>query len=345
MKSTVATAFILLWMGVATSALGFAQDRSSEAQSALPGSRPSQSDARIAAADVDQRVVASLPTWKGRRAEIVDHFDLTQLFATRRKWTFVVAALPASRMSAYGEERTTGSLAECFVEDLTPSCKYAIARDDSSWYSIPVRYESAEVVYAGAHRTAPLLLVDAGSAHGGDGSHAIFTQLFIYDRQADRFKSVFSNMTGSNNNQGTRFVENGPLQGDVIVDYPTDHAPYTYWIEVYRQRKSGRYARIVRYRSRTAYGDGNPIPVIDSEMPEILRRLDLWRPGDPLPVPLRLPDDGCARLFMRDGEEWCKQPGVTSRATSPSRLQQAIRQRSAAGQSLPALPDFSRPWW
>jgi hypothetical protein len=45
--------------------------------------------------------------------------------------------------------------------------------------------------------------------------------------------------------------------------------------------------------------------VIDSEMPEILRHLGLWHPGDPLPVPSHLPE-GCKHLVLRHQEEWCK---------------------------------------
>jgi len=116
---------------------------------------------------------------------------------------------------------------------------------------------------------------------------------------------VFLNVTGRNNNEATRFVERGPLTGDVIVDYPTEDAPYTYWIEVYRAGKSGQYARILRYRGRTGYADGNRLAVADSEMPEILQHLELWKPGDALPVPAQMPQ-GCSKLFMRQNEEWCK---------------------------------------
>lgn len=76
-------------------------------------------------------------------------------------------------------------------------------------------------------------------------------------------------------------------------------------IEVYAPGNSGRYARILRYRSHTGYGDGNPLPVIDSEMPAILERLGLWKPGDALPVPEPLPAN-CGRLILNRGEEWCR---------------------------------------
>ena len=67
--------------------------------------------------------------------------------------------------------------------------------------------------------------------------------------------------------QQTRYVRDGPLRADLIVDTPSGCC---YRIDVYRQDDSGRYARILAYRSHTVYGDGNPLLVSDSEMPESL---------------------------------------------------------------------------
>jgi hypothetical protein len=43
--------------------------------------------------------------------------------------------------------------------------------------------------------------------------------------------------------------------------------------------------------------------VIDSEMPEIERRLGFWKSGDPLPVPERAQ---CASYMLKNGIEWCQ---------------------------------------
>jgi hypothetical protein len=161
------------------------------------------------------------------------------------------------------------------------------------------------VVYAKSGRSNPLLLAKVCGPQIFDGNCGIATALYRYNREADRFIRVFLNLTDRNNNEATRFVGRGPLQGDVIVDYPTEHAPFTYWVEVYRAEKSSQYIRILRYRARTVYADGNPLAVINSEMPEILHHLGLWQPGDALPVPEHLPQV-CSQLFMRKGEEWCK---------------------------------------
>jgi len=129
--------------------------------------------------------------------------------------------------------------------------------------------------------------------------------LFAYDRKAERFRVVFFKMMGTSNNQETRFIETGPMVGSVVVAYPTEDPPFTYFVEVYRRTSDNEYSRVLKYRGRTGYGDGNPLPVIDSEMPETLRRLGLWKTGDALPVPPSLPR-GCTRLVMRKGVEWCE---------------------------------------
>jgi len=231
---------------------------------------------QIPQTEVNKAVIASLPTSHGSSADIVERLDLTGPFETRTHWELVVARVPGTRLDALSlQPVTSGTLAECFVNGLTPHCKYSMPPKPSSlsWYSTPVDLYSTTVVFAGAHHSEPLLLVKAGSAHGGNGGHTIFSQLFTYVRSANRFKSVFSNTTGSNNNQETRFIDDGPLRGDVIVAVPTENAPYAYWVSVYVRPGDSRYSRVLRYRSATRYGDGNPMAVIDSEMPNILERL------------------------------------------------------------------------
>jgi hypothetical protein len=128
--------------------------------------------------------------------------------------------------------------------------------------------------------------------------------MFAYDRARDKFYLVFHDIVPRNNNGTTRFVETGSLLGDVVSATPTSSAPYGYFVSVYRRDAADHYARILRYRCKTRYNDGNRLSVVDSDMPEILRRLGLWKPGDPLPVPFAKPDD-CTKLARIRGEEWC----------------------------------------
>ena len=265
---------------------------------APPGARANQSPAQISWSEIDQSVVSSLPTLNGESANIVSRIDLTRPFNTQTQWTFVAAILPGSHTDGASEEPVKGGpLAQCFVHDLRPHCAYT-ATSSVLNYSIPIELYSAKVVFRGANSTRPVLMIKTGGASGGDGDHYILTELFSYDRQLNEFKSVFSNATGSNNNQRNRFIDEGPLRGDLIVDEP---AGCCYRIAVYRPGASGRYVSILSYRGHTVYGDGNSLSVSDSEMPEILRRLGLWHKGDALPIP----HDGCTPV-MRRGEEWCQ---------------------------------------
>jgi hypothetical protein len=274
-----------------------------------PHALANQATGKLLTQEIDRRMLASLPTWHGRSASIVDDLDLTFPFATQGQWTFVVARLPGSRLDAFLEPVDGGSLAVCLVEQSTPHCKYTLPPSESSlsWFSVPVAFYSAQIVLPGLDRAHPLLLLSTGAASGANGGHAIYTQLFAYDRQRDQFESVFHNGVGSNNNQETRFVEHGPLRGDVIVAAPTESAPYGYWISVFPWNSSHPYSSIaLRYRSGTRYGDGNPLPVIDSEMPNILKHLGQWKSGDRLPIPGRMPMDCTGHLYLRGGEEWCE---------------------------------------
>ena len=268
--------------------------------------------AKAAPADsgVDRAVLASLAATYGIRSSVVAHVDLTGPFGTTAPWTLVVAKQPDDEgLDAYGAGGE-GAVSVCFVRGARPQCSDALFRAlyEKHQYVLAdgVRplYALFESRVVRASASTPLLALKACSAHGGNGSCGISTFLFAYDAGQDRFRVVFSNLTGSNNNQATRFIEDGPLQGDVVVATPTDEAPFTYWIEVYRPAADGAYGRVLRYRGRTGYGDGNRLSVIDSEMPTLLARFGHWKPGDALPVPPVLPA-GCTRLTLRKGVEWC----------------------------------------
>ena len=161
---------------------------------------------------------------------------------------------------------------------------------------------AARIVYPRGPMAAPFLLIVTGSLNSGDGDQIMSTQLVTYDVGKDVFRRVYGNSTGHNNNQEIRFVTEGPLQGSVISAEPQERLPYGYWIVVNRLTATDAYHQVLRYRSATLYGDGNPLSVIDSEMPNIQKRLGLWKPGDPIPTPKgRL----CPKPVLRHTELWC----------------------------------------
>jgi hypothetical protein len=91
----------------------------------------------------------------------------------------------------------------------------------------------------------------------------------------------------------------GPLAGDIIAVEPTETAPFGYWVTVNVFTPAQGYRPVLRFRSATTYADGNSLPVIDSEMANILGRRGLWRPGSPLPA------TPCAKPILRRMVLWC----------------------------------------
>ena len=254
---------------------------------------------------VDRSVLAALSRHGVTNARVVSHIDLSEPFKTKNQWTFVAVQDESHPVDDFNDH---GPLYLCLVKSVSAECEqhlYPPVGAAMRSFATPYQLFAGNVVYRDSNRSKPLFFLKVCGAAGANGNCSIATALYTYDRRADRFVRVFLNSTGRNNNQLTRFVESGPLQGDLIVNYPTEDAPYAYWIEVYRLGESGQYGQILRYRSLTHYSDGNPLAVADSEMPEILRRLRLCRMGDPLPAPPHMPQ-GCTFLYMRQGEEWCK---------------------------------------
>ena len=147
----------------------------------------------------------------------------------------------------------------------------------------------------------PLLFVRTRSLHGGNGSQLVFTQMLAYENAQDRFVRIYQYTTGTNGNQEVRFIGSGRLQGDIISVDPTENAPYGYWVTVNVLTPQYTYKTALRYRSATRYGDGNPLAVIDSEMPNIEQRLGYWKSGMTLP----LPTGSCPRPRLIRMELWC----------------------------------------
>ena len=75
-----------------------------------------------------------------------------------------------------------------------------------------------------------------------------------------------------------------------------------------RPTAGGDYRPVLRYASATLYNDGNPLAVIDSETPNIEKRLGLWKAGRPIPTDLDGHAKPCARPALRRTELWCEGP-------------------------------------
>lgn len=228
--------------------------------------------------------------------------DLAGPFGTQAPWRFT-AVQGADAEDVVGNPEP-GAIALCISKDGGRSCGPDLAdmlrvqgKDDS--FTGAHYLNDARIVHPAAGRS--LLLLQVASVHAGNGDQRVATRLLRYDPGKDGFVPAYAQSTGRNNNQEIRYVADGPLRGAVIYASPTDDKPFGYWITVSKPDAALRYSQVLRYRSATHYGDGNPLAVIDSEMPNIHRRLGLWRPGMKLPLPAR----GCARPHLVDTVLWC----------------------------------------
>ena len=215
----------------------------------------------------------------------VSSTDLTEPFHTKAKWQFVI------RQDPPGEENLPGSLHFCFVKDGTPNCS------DSQHNALV----ESPIVFPTPTSSSPLLTVVADWLTGGSGGPRL-TLIWTYNANTDQFDQIFDHDVRGQNNEEIRIITSGPLAGDIVIARAGQHAPYRYDITVYRLVNS-QYREILNYAGNSKYNDGNPIPVIDAEMPEIERRLHFWKPGDPLPTPART---HCSKVELRHGIEWCE---------------------------------------
>lgn len=232
--------------------------------------------------------------------------SLAQPFSTRSPWRLVVTQ--GAPTEDYGANPAPGALHLCLSSSPNGACDAAEVtarrpKGDPSADWDPHYLLVAKPVYPNGPSKPPLLELVTASLHAGDGGQIRVTQLIRYDRRRDRFKRVYSSLTGTNNNQEVRFIQSGRLQGAMVSADPTSDAPYGYWIEVSRPTPTNGYLQVLRYRSATLYGDGNDLAVIDSEMPEMQRRLGLRAAGSPLPLPTSKP---CPRPRLKAKALWCE---------------------------------------
>ena len=235
---------------------------------------------------------------------VIATIDLSQSFGTRSAWRFTATqAPPVSDPIGVDGEEVPGAVTVCLRKAVEGPCDPQLLtelrkRTDDDFFSEPHYLDEVKVVHA--QGTAILLVVTA-SLHSVDGDQVAKTQALAYEAASDRFTRVYEHTTGRNNNQEVRFVEAGPLAGDIISVEPAENAPFGFWISVNALTRTHRYEQRLRYRSATIYGDGNPLPVIESEMANIQQRLGLWRAGSPLP----LPATPCPKPHLIRMELWC----------------------------------------
>jgi hypothetical protein len=156
-------------------------------------------------------------------------------------------------------------------------------------------------------RTKADLIVAKVGWTGGGSAFWSGPIIWAYNRHFNRFKKIFSAVENGSNNGEVRFISDGPLAGDVILNRLTSPWPYRYKIIVYRLVSSERYIKVLDYNGNTTEGDGNALAVIDAEMPEIEHRLGYWEKGDALPniPPANIPSQCKTPIRIQKGLAWC----------------------------------------
>jgi hypothetical protein len=235
---------------------------------------------------------------------VIADLDLSKPFDTRSAWRLTASQGPSVDDPAGAGDQAPGSIHLCLAKDARGSCEPQLLEtmaptspDDP--FAEPHYLNKVQIVHGASG--LPLLLVQTASVFSGDGDRRVFTQALAYRRGPDRFARVYDHVTGTNNNEEVRFIEKGPLKGDIISAEPAEKAPFNYWVTINVLAAGHAYRQVLRYRSATRYGDGNRLAVIDSEMANIERRLGLWRPGSPLP----LPSGPCPKPRLTHTELWC----------------------------------------
>ena len=232
--------------------------------------------------------------------------DLSKPFSTRSAWSLAVTQAPSMDDPIGMNGQVPGAISLCLHKDAGPcdadlQTTMPYPGPDQS-FSEPHYLNRDKVFFPGQGPATPILLVQTASLHAVDGDQVVFTQVMAYRADADSFVRIYSHQMEANNNQEVRYVDAGPLRGDIIEADPAQTAPFGYWITVNAFTPGSSYRQVLHYRSATAYGDGNGLPVIDSEMPNIQQRLGVWRAGLPLPLPAA----ACPKPRLIRMELWCE---------------------------------------
>jgi len=216
---------------------------------------------------IDSAALAAFSATRHKPGSVIFHLDLTKPFATRTPWTFVAVQGPAEQ-NLFDDNKYTsaGQIALCLVHDRAPDCTGPTfsrleANTPPTWANDPDYYHelAARIVFPVGAGKRPLLLLAAHSLPGDDGDEEASTFILAYDNGTDRFAGLLAYANDTNNNAAARLIESGPLSGDVIADEPTSDAPFTYFVTLYRSYNGSPYKRLLQYRSKTGYGDGNPL--------------------------------------------------------------------------------------
>ena len=233
--------------------------------------------------------------------------DLTKTFRTITPWTLTISLDDQEDQNENGP-----GLRFCFTHEgkrscpriIVPDCTVLADKSPCDDDKVPLYFEKLFGVESVQPRYgAPLLVILAGSS-GAGGPYQPYGPIVFAYRRSDKFERIFTDTRSGNTNGETQVIVDGPLAGYIAEDSLTSNWPYAYFINVYAPTANGYYKQVLGYAGRSHEDDGNSLGVIDAEMPEIMKRLGVWRTGQALPVPANNPLN-CTDYTLKNGLEWC----------------------------------------
>jgi hypothetical protein len=214
----------------------------------------------------------------GPSSTVLSSTDLTTPFHTKGIWYLVISQGPDFAPPIWPKD---GPLSLCFEQQSDTVCspEKTVSLDiwHASFPTSPVLLPSFLAYLKGISIVPqdkvlpfPLLVVRLESMNPGPGSPG-GPFIFVYKPKLDSFELIFQDSTAHNQNQEIRVVQGGPLSGDVIEAGPCNYPACHHAITVYRLTHNARYIKVLEFRGKSRYDDGDPRPAIDADMPEILK--------------------------------------------------------------------------
>jgi hypothetical protein len=261
--------------------------------------------AQAIVASVFTLALATVVAAQSVTSSVISNIDLSKPFSTLETWRFIATQEPP--VAGLYDEKEPGQIQLCLRATPSAPCDpqllnaVSAASSANDFFTQPHYLNAVKIVYPRGSADQPVLFVQTASTHSGNGDQVVLTQVLAYGNSQNRFLRIYQYTTGRNNNEEVRYISSGRLKGDIISVDPTENPPYAYWVTVNALTPQYTYKTVLRYRSATRYGDSNPLAVIDSEMPNIERRLGYWKAGMALP----LPSGVCPNPRLIHMELWC----------------------------------------
>jgi len=200
---------------------------------------------------------------------LVTNVVLSGSFHTKE--TAVFAVTQTSETDPQGP----AELSFCFLQNGKPNCQYGPLDSHDGDFGLN-QFSDASIIYPVTGGHYPILLAQV-SWCCGIGCGGTYNLIWAYDPDRDAFNQVWNRPY--NCHSALRFETNGPLAGDMIAvdEDPTGKFPWPYGLEVYKFLPPDRYVKILYIIGRAGQGGKfvtGPYDAVDTDMPEILHRLD-----------------------------------------------------------------------